>query len=716
MEQKQQPRSAAPTPAPAPAKPVPTAAQRGLVGRHMTRDASQVMPSASKRTADQVNTRLAEMRERKDLRRATEVSSVNREARTAEIAFSSDVEVQRWFGVEILDHSPGAVRMDRLEDGAALLWDHNWSDQRGVVESARIDSDGKGRATVRFSRNPDGEQLLVDVEDKIKRHVSVGYKIDDARLIEVREGDVEVWLITQWTPYEVSFVSVPADITVGVGRSAENPQEEKPNSGTENSKHPNSASRTEPQPKDHSHMKIANVRNAAGHLVRAEVDDEGKIVKELETIERADEAAQAHMTRGSAAERTRTRTLLEMGDRYARAIPDSAARAAKAINEGKSPEDLQRELLDAMNERASKPLSEQSLDTTVGLSDDEVRRFSFLRAVRALAPNASRAEREAAAFEFEVSAAAAKRYGKEAAGICVPLEVLARSHVGQANAERAAMSTTAMPGQALVANTTMWGSFIDLLRNKTTIMRMGTVLGGLVGTIDIPKQTGGTTGYWVGEGEDATETGFTLGQIAMSPKTVAAYSDITRRLMMQSTPDAEGMLRRDLAIGLSQKIDYAGYYGSGSDKQPRGIKNYTGINGVDFAADKQPTFAELVKMETEIASDNADIGQMGYVMNPVVRGWCKTTPKFGTGTESTIWEPGNTVNGYRTEITNQVNSSDVFFGNFADLIIGMWGGLDLTVDPYSLSKSGGLRIVVFQDVDFNLRRVESICWGSSSVA
>ena len=80
----------------------------------------------------------------------------------------------------------------------------------------------------------------------------------------------------------------------------------------------------------------------------------------------------------------------------------------------------------------------------------------------------------------------------------------------------------------------------------------------------------------------------------------------------------------------------------------------------------------------------------------------------------TIWESGNTVNGYRTEITNQVNKGDVIMGNFADLLVAMWGGLDLTVDPYSNSKSGRLRIVVFQDVDFAVRRTESFCLGRKS--
>ena len=120
-------------------------------------------------------------------------------------------------------------------------------------------------------------------------------------------------------------------------------------------------------------------------------------------------------------------------------------------------------------------------------------------------------------------------------------------------------------------------------------------------------------------------------------------------------------------------------------------------------------------MESEIASDNADVDRMSYVINAAMRGHFKTAPRMGAGTESTIWEPGNTVNGYRTEVTNQIEAGDVFFGNFADLIIAMWGGLDLTIDPYSLSAKGGLRIVGFQDVDFVLRNTESICYGKKTV-
>lgn len=670
-----------------------------LVGAYMTRDGRTAL------TPEQLNGQGAMMR-------SMEVRSIDVEKRTVELAFSSEYEGKRWFGIEILDHSPGSIQLDRLRDGAALLVEHDWEDQVGVVESVTIGADRVGRAVVRFGRSSRAQEIFQDIQDGIRKHVSVGYSILEAKLTETRDGDVDVYRITSWEPYEISIVAVPFDHSVGVGRSLENPQEEGKPAAAENSNIANSATRANPEPKGKQTMNIKIIRNAAGHLVRARVDDDGKIVEELEVIERAGEAEQRALQNGSQAEQKRVRTLLDMGDKYGKAVPGAADMARKAVADGESPEQLQARFLDAVNTRMSRPLSEQHQDAAIGLTDGEIRNFSMLRAIRALLPNATRQDRESAAFEFECSAAAQRSYSKEAKGILIPAEVLSRAfNAGGASDTPAG----AQSGNILVPNTVMTGSFIEMLRNRTTIMRLGTTMGGLTGTVDIPKQTGGATGYWVGEGEDAGEGTPTLGQISFSPKTVAAFTDLTRRLMMQSTPDAEGIVRRDLANALAQTIDKAGYYGTGSDKQPRGIKNYSGINAVDFATQGKPTFSELVKMETEVAADNADIGQMGYVGHTRFRGHCKTTEKFA-GTGATLWEPGNTVNGYRTEITNQVNADDVFFGNFADLIIAMWGGLDLTVDPYALSKSGGLRIVVFQDVDFNLRRVESICWGSHAAA
>lgn len=642
------------------------------------------------------------------LKRAMSVRSFDKEARTVELAFSSETEVARWFGLEVLDHSPGAVDMGRLLDSAALLVNHDADDQVGVVVSASIDADRKGRAVVRFGNSARAQEIFQDVQDGIRKHVSVGYRITSWEVTGERDG-VDIITITGWEPYEISLVAIPADTDVGVGRHLEIPQEdsERTPSQTGNARNSEDPATTGNQ----SPMEIKIVRDERGNLVRAEVGTDGKIIRVLETLEVAGADVRSAETRGAASAAAGVTSILAMGEQFSRAIPNANELARAAVKAGRTPEEFQRELMTAFGERTARPLDEQTAGADIGMSDRDVRQFSFLRAVRALSPNATPADRKAAAFEFECSETAQRQYGREARGILIPTDVLARAFNAGGAANTPAGATS---GANAVATTLMSGSFIEMLRNRTTIMRLGTTMGGLVGNVDIPKQTGGAQGYWVGEGADATEGTPTLGQIAFSPKTVAAFTDLTRRLMMQSTPDAEGIVRRDLNNALAQAIDLAGYYGAGTGATPKGIKNYSGINAVDFAA-ANPTFAELVQMETEVAADNADIGQMGYVGNARFRGYCKTALKFQAAGSATVWEQGGTVNGYRAEITNQVANGDVFFGNFADLIIAMWGGLDLTVDPYSLSKSGGLRLVAFQDIDLNLRRVESVCWGSALV-
>jgi HK97 family phage major capsid protein len=692
-----------------------------LIGAYMTRDGSNVerVPDANQQARTAKN--LKEIQKRGVLYREAKVSGIDIEARTVELAFSSETEsVGRWFGIEILGHEEGECDLSRLNNSSPLLWMHDWGDQRGVVvpNSARIDPDKKGRCKVKISRTEKGEKLFQDVIDEIVTKVSVGYSLDDIRLVGERDG-VDVYRAS-WTPYEVSFVSIAADDTVGVGRSLEIPQEDGKRRIGETATTESGATAKDSTTEEVRKME-KTLRDGKGNLVRALVDAEGKILEVLEVLEEAGADVRAAQNNAAKAERERTASILQMGTQY-----DCRELAEKAVAAGDTVDAFRAAVLDHINTRGAKkpasqpaqpsqrsgvPLSEMP-SPLIGLTDQEVRNYSIFRAVRALQPNASKADRDAAAFEIECSEAAQRQLGKTAQGILIPDDVLNSRAFNAGGADNTPAG--AQSGQNLIDTTTA-GSFIEMLRNRTTIMRLGTPMGGLVGNVDVTRQTGGATAYWLGEGENAKEGTPQIGQLEMTPKTLAAYTDITRRLLKQSSPDAEGIVRRDLVNAMAQAIDYAGYYGSGTGNQPRGIKNYTGINAVDFAA-LWPNYAELVAMESEIAADNADIGQMGYIGNARFRGNCKTAPKFGTGTESVIWEPGNTVNGYRTEITNQIANGDVFFGNFADMLIGMWGGLDLTVDPYALSLSGGLRLVVFQDIDFVLRRVESFCWGSQNVA
>jgi HK97 family phage major capsid protein/HK97 family phage prohead protease len=616
-------------------------------------------------------TRLAEIRAKSDRAfRVANVRKIDVENRSVELAFSSEAGVQRWYGLEILDHSPGAVVMNRLNDGAPLLLNHDDDDQIGVVESVSIDADRRGRAVVRFGKSSLADEIFQDVQDGIRKHVSVGYIVHDARLTETRDG-MDVWTITSWEPFEISIVPIPADISVGVGRSLEKPQEE--------------AARTLPD----------NQSNSLGADKMADQD-----VKP--TAPMVDEAAMQRKV--TDAERARTRSILEMGEKFG-----AAELARDAVKDGVSAEEFQRSLLDHVNARMQRPLSEQTKDADIGMTDKEARNFSFMKVVRALAEPTDRRAHEAAAFEFEASRAAADRMGKNTDKFVIPADVLTRA-LNTSVSGSAAGDT----GGYSIATNLMAQSFIDILRNRATLMRLATTMGGLVGNIDIPKQTAAATGYWLGEDADSTESTLDLGQISMSPKTVAAFSEITRKLMVQSSLDVEALVRADLAQALALTIDKAGYYGTGLSSQPTGIAAQTGINAVDFT-NVQPTFAELVAMETAIAQDNADVNSMAYVSDAAFRGHAKTTLKF-SGVDGTIWEPGNSVNGYRAEVTNQVTTGDVFMGNFADLLVGMWGGLELLVDPYTHSKKGRIRVVVFQDVDFALRRTQSFCLGRKPAA
>lgn len=153
-------------------------------------------------------------------RRSAEVTGVDIEARTVELAFSSETEVVRHFGIEILSHGKGSCNLSRLNTGGPVLMDHDRVRQVGVVEKAWIGADYVGRARVKFSRSAGGQEVLQDIIDGVRQNVSVGYTIRDARYTGERDG-MDVVLVTDWEPYEISIVSIPADAAVGIGRAAD---------------------------------------------------------------------------------------------------------------------------------------------------------------------------------------------------------------------------------------------------------------------------------------------------------------------------------------------------------------------------------------------------------------------------------------------------------------------------------------------------------------
>lgn len=632
---------------------------------------------------------------------------LNDEQRTVELSFSSDIELERWPGtVEVLDHSRQAVDLTRLNNGGPLLFNHDLDEQIGVVESATIGADRKGRAVVRFSRSQLAEEKWQDVKDGILRNVSVGYRIKEVKLKETREDGTDIYVVTRWEPFEVSLVTVPADGSVGVGRSLYQ-------TNTLNSNQRNLMNREQ---------MIAALR-ARGITVADDISDADLTTLMTRSLAPATPATPAPApaasrvqvidepavrAAGESAERERVRSIFAAGKQY-----EATDLAQEAVEKGQTLEQFRTALVDHLDKR-----NKAVVDGTkpIGMSEKEASGFSFIKLVRALSAEPEQREKFAkdAAFEMEACRAAADQMThRSAKGTVIPTDVLLQPMVGQRSDTINAAKTGAgytNAGTNSIQTLLLTSSFIDLLRNRSVLMQRLIELSGLVGNIDIPKQLTGPAAQWIGEDEAADATGVTFGLVSLRPKTLSARGEMTRKLLMQNSLGVEALFRSDLATVMALEIDRSGLYGSNANNQPKGLAEYT-IGARYWNTNNAPTFAELVGMETAIANANADVNAMSYIATPGFRGHAKTTTKFGAGTNNTIWEPGNTVNGYGCDVSNQLIAGDVFFGDWSQFLMGMWGGLDITVDPYTHSDKGRIRVTQFQDVDFAVRREESFAIG-----
>ena len=577
-------------------------------------------------------------------------AAINEESRTVELAFASETPYERYWGVEILDLSAPSVRLGRLTAGGPLLMDHDSRDHVGVIESVQIGADRVGRAVVRFGKSARADEVFQDVKDGIRQNVSVGYMIHKAVLVEQNE-EQDTYRVTDWEPFEVSLVSVPADASVGIGRSAD-----------------------------------------AESPIEFIPLQEKQIMSDINVEEVRAEAVKS--------EQKRTQEIIAMGEQFKAYGADGVA--AECLRNGKSVEETRAAIMTKIGTRAL-----PSAD--IGMTQEEARSFSFVRAINALANPGDRRAQEAAKFEREASDAFATKMGRAAQGFYVPVEVQKRD----------LLVGTATAGGNTVATQLLATNFIDLLRNKMAMTGLGAqFLTGLVGQIAIPRQTSGATAYWVAENGAPTESQQAFDQVTMTPRTLGAFTDISRKLLLQSSIAVEGFVRNDITTVIALAIDLAAINGSGASNQPTGILNTAGIGSVAGGTNGlAPTWAHIIALETAVAVANANIGNMGYLTNAQVRGKLLATEK-ATNTGAFVWADNNTLRGYKTEVSQQVPSnltkgsasgicSAILFGNWADLIIGQWGSLDLMVDPYTGSTAGTVRVVALQDVDIAVRHAES---------
>ena len=593
-----------------------------------------------------------------------DVRQIERDDRRVRLAFSSEAPVERDFGFEVLSHNEGAIELDWLRSGTApLLLDHDPRKQIGVIEGVQVGADKVARANVRFGKSNSASEIFDDIQDGIRSNVSVGYRINELQKREKLEGDngLDTYVAEKWTPLELSIVSIPADQSVGVGRSLDTPLTQNPQK--------ESVIMTEE--------------------VKTEVKEEAPQVnvREIQTEAREQETK-------------RIREIQALGSQH-----NLQEVADKAVEDGVSLDLFRGIVLDEVSKKTNEQVFK--LPSEVGL-DEEKREYSLMRAIHASASGDWRK----AGFERECSDEIARKTGKEARGFYAPTDIAWT---------RDQTAGTDSQGGYLVGTVHRGDMFIEALYGRSVVLANGAVqMQGLVGNIAIPKlSTSASNVGFVAEGSAPSEGAEVFAQVSMSPKTCAGYIDFTRKLMLQSDPSIEQVIRNDFVSTFAQKLDTVFLEGGGSN-EPTGIGQTSGIGDVAMGTNGGAiTYAKLVDLDSEITKDNAGTDDMVCVTTPQVVGEMRQTPKQASGVEGNfILNNDELVVGHRVISSTNMPSTltkgstsgschAVLIGSMSQALVGFWSGLDIVVDTSSLATSGGTRLAGFFDTDFAVRHAQS---------
>lgn len=603
--------------------------------------------------------------------------------------YMADPESGEWVkALEVLGHGPGEIDDTRMRDGLVIQDDH-YGDQIGIMDKPEV-KDGKIVGTIRFGHSQKARDIEADALDGIKRNMSVGYIVNEYRRdgVDAATG-LPIFRVTNWTPYEASFVNVPADTNIGVGRAeadetitrtAAKPAAESTNKkGIQIMDKPTTAGYTAEQK-----TKIREMASAA-HVSGEEVAD-------ILTSERSFEEIREELLN------RREKYLAELAKKPAK----PAAEARAVIDEGDKAKIRQK--------------------------------YDFAKVLRYYAEVAeSKYSSIDIGFEREVSDELKAKTGRAVQGILLPDFVGNRAAANQSDGaltlgtpaydtDTAAGGITGIggAGKNLIETLLLSGQFIDALVAMLVLREQlgAEVLTGLVGNIAIPKG-GSISGGWVAEGSNAAKKNPTFGQITATPHTYGAYVDITRKLLLQSSVNVQAKVLEWLMYACAAGIETAAFQGAGTSGAPTGL--CTALTGT--AWNNAPTFDKIVDLIAATKTANSYKPSMKFVGNAGVWAKLAKTRDYEVLTDGTasgaknVGAIGGSVRLLDTA-TNKVIGRDfveanlmpdakLLFGDFTQLSVCLWSGTDIIVDPYANDTNGGLRLVALQDSDILIKRPES---------
>lgn len=640
-----------------------------------------------------------------------------------EFSISSEAEVERGFGIEVLSHDKAAVDMSALRSGAPLLLHHDADRQIGVVRDAEIDAEKKRvRVTVQFSRSPLAQEIRQDIEDGIRRGVSVGYQVLRVRRLSAgapEQGTRDKILVTRWRPREVSIEPIPADLTVGVGRS-------------EAGKYP-----VEFEEEGRSMKK--KVLDERGVVIEVDESDPRAALSDGQVAALATRSAASSPAPAPAPAPTSTAVaeseIQVIADRARQRATDITLlcqrhnrldKLGELLGSSKSPDQVARELLDQIaRETAGSAPAQGAREARIdNMTTRERKLYSFRKAiVNALDLKEGRAPQYG--LEMDVHRELEKQLPTKQAqhgGLLMMLDTRTdeERYLDELKREmlKAELSKRAWPLDSATATEGSElkfvepGAFIDLLRTRMYVALMGaTILNGLQGPLTMPRQTAATSGTWLAE--EATLGANVMpafDTVALAPRTLMLNTGYTRQLLVQSIFAVEQLVRNDIAAVFGRTIDQAALHGTGGT-QPTGIYAAAGVNAENFAG--TVTYAHVLNMVNAVAVANADFGSLGWLATPGVATKALQLLEI-TGVAPKIWVGGyedGRVAGYVARATNQLKSNlgagtnehGLIFGNWAELMIGNWNALEILVDPITSKLKGIIELTAFAMVDVALK-------------
>ncbi|EKP3221309.1 phage major capsid protein [Escherichia coli] len=635
-----------------------------------------------------------------------------------EIAFSSEQPYQRQFWDEqnqemvvldeILVHTPEAVDLSRLNNNAPLLFNHNFDNHLGVVCNARIDADNVGRALVKFSKHG---TLANDVRNKViegtMEKISVGYDIKEYH-IDYAKGQL---IVTKWAPYELSFVTVPADDSVGLNRSLNTitvnleakrdmtkeqieqvKDEEKEvaqveETPAEENKEPEVEETQERQVEENEENENLEDGKDAEHP--ESVDDDSSTVRETEEIKEEREAAPVEEEKTEEVAERSEEDELEIRE-IARElnIDDEELKRALAIKD-MTPEAFRTKALNNITnaQRNNEQIKDSKMEKT----------FDLNNVIRSLVDGAALGANEA---EFSAMAAgAAMQRGRAARGGSV--------FVPTAAMRAAADGNTKTTLEAVTDEKLLNDSYVAMLLPESVLGRLGVkVLSGLTSPTAIPKMTASSVESFgfVDENGAAPEGKAEFANVKMAPKTFAGGNPISRQ-SLKTVPGIATLITDHINQAVRIKLEQLILSDKDNARGPAGlVKQLVDASRVTKKA--AFSYKDFLKEIAALTDAGVPAQAIKFAMSGATAAELESTLK-DNGVSGYIIENGKLA-GYDVVTSGVIPADHIVLGDFSAITIGEWGGLELDLDDSTYRAQGAIVPRIWVDLDYVVTQPEAL--------